>query len=122
MASTDLAGRDTAVTANQGPFPGELYLVSTHVFGGRDPKPRRPCVVVAVLPPPVGRVSVYTRTTNLTVAGVTSDRDRSRGLTEPGVFAYLRHADWDDFVADSQYLGLLDETTMTAVYDMFDAG
>jgi hypothetical protein len=109
------------VTPNQGPTLGELYLAETWIFGGNDPKPLRPCVVVSTKVPPLGLVTVYTRTTKLTVAGVGSDRDRTRGLTEPGVFAYLRRADWDDFVTHTKYLGTLDEPTMTQVYDMFDA-
>jgi hypothetical protein len=104
----------------QGPLPGEIYEAETWVFNGRDIKPRRRCVVVAAAPPG-GRVTVYTRTTDETVPGVASVVDNANGLTEPGVFAYLRTADVEDFVEHSTYLGFLDEATMTKVYDMFEA-
>lgn len=108
------------MTVRRWPALGDIYLSETWIFNGTDIKPKRRCVVVATIRPPAGRVTVYTRTTRMDVPGVLSGRDPSRGLTKPGVFAYLRHADWDDFVAHSQWLGTLDETTMTDIYDMFD--
>jgi hypothetical protein len=69
---------------------GDVYWAATWIFGGSDPKPERPCVVVRAPTSETDVVMVITRTTDLTERGVRHPRDPVLGLNEDGVFAGRR--------------------------------
>ena len=67
-----------------------MYWAETWIFGGSDPKPRRPCVVVRAPTSATDTVHVITRTTEPGIRGVSHPPDSGLGLNEQGVFSLRR--------------------------------
>lgn len=67
-----------------------MYWAATWIFGGDDPKPNRPCVVVRAPTTALDIVVVITRTTE-EVDGVVHPPDPALDLNEEGCFALRNH-------------------------------
>jgi mRNA-degrading endonuclease toxin of MazEF toxin-antitoxin module len=59
------------------PRIGEVYWTETWIFGGSDPKPERPCVVVREPTSITDLVVVITRTSDPAIRGVQHPKDLS---------------------------------------------
>lgn len=104
---------------------GEVYWADTWIFGGSDPKPRRPCVVVRAPASATDVVVVITRTTDLSFPGVAHPPDPNLGLAEPGVFSlrHLRHAEARYFRPPQvTHAGPLPEPHLSRVLRLYDEG
>lgn len=67
---------------------GGVYRIETVLLSARDPKARRPAVVIALCPPGLPDVTVVTRTSDTSAAGVAHPASPGLSLSKPGVFAY----------------------------------
>lgn len=74
------------------PNAGEVYWVNTEVLYGRDPKPDRPVLVVGVPQSTSEKITVVTRTTDLTQPGAFSAADLNLDLNKPGIWSRPRTA------------------------------
>jgi len=104
------------------PAVGEIYWVETWIFGGSDPKPRRPAVVVQVPSNQLGFVHVITRTSDTDVHGVRHPRDASIGCNEDGVFAMKHHrsALVSAFMENADLVGGLPEPYLSQVQELWE--
>lgn len=73
------------------PVVGGLYWVDTLLLGPNDPKPRRPVVVLPIVPPDATLIHVVTRTSNLQERGVLHPLPAGVDLTKDGVFGFAHH-------------------------------
>lgn len=106
------------------PQLGEVYWTETWIFGGSDPKPERPCVVMREPTSTTDLVVVITRTSDTDVRGVQHPKDPSLGLNKPGAFSlrHLRSAEARLFLAAGQLRGSLPEPYLTQVKELYEKG
>ena len=94
------------------PIVGGVYRIETSLLSGRDPKPKRPAVVLALPAFGLTHVPVLMRTTDTHEVGVLHPASRSLGLTREGVFAFrfLRSLDqkWFNVPEAVEFLGMLE--------------
>jgi len=121
----DANRQEPKLTGEKLPAVGEVYWADTWIFGGSDPKPRRPCMVVRAPMSEADVVMVITRTTEPGVRGVTHPPDRTMGLDEPGVFAGRRlHSAEARLFRPPQveYVGMLPEPYLSQVHNLYEEG
>jgi mRNA-degrading endonuclease toxin of MazEF toxin-antitoxin module len=106
------------------PLVGELYWVETWIFGGDDPKPNRPVVVVQAPRTRLHRVHVIARTTNTSIPGVVHSPDSAHhAVNKPGVFSmkFHRSAEAVVFVKPTvELVGVVDPECLTEVLEMWE--
>lgn len=115
---------DPPLDEPQLPQVGELYWAETWIFGGSDPKPERPCVVVREPTSMTDLVVVITRTSDTDRRGVQHPPDSSLDLNKAGVFSlrHLRSAEARLFVAAAELAGPLPEPYLTQVRELYEKG
>jgi hypothetical protein len=100
------------------PTVGDVFHISTDILDNVDVHPFRPGVVVEIPKDLTGSVHVVTRTTETWRSGVAHPPAPELRLYEPGVFAYLRHADAYLWKREKvEFRGVLDSGTLTKVLD-----
>jgi hypothetical protein len=102
-----------------------VYWAETWLFGGSDPKPRRPCVVVRAPASEVDSVHVITRSTEPGIRGVAHPPDPQLDLNEQGTFSLrrLHSAEVRLFQPPQVELkGLLPEPYLGRVLKMYEEG
>lgn len=101
---------------------GMMYWVRTRIYWSdyttKDPKERRPVVVVGIPTSPHGRIAIFTRTTSPHARGVPHAPAPELGLTKRGVFSrYVTVAQELWTRADTRKLGPLEEVVLRKVLD-----
>ena len=90
--------------------------MNTEVLNGKDLKPDRPVLVLSVLRSTPEKITVVTRTTNLTQPGAFSAADRNLDLNKPGMWSRPRTAKvsmW--FPPRVRWCGAVDRSELEAV-------
>lgn len=117
--------RRSELTEFELPSVGEVYWAETWIFGGSDPKPRRPCTVVRAPVSLTDVVFVITRTTDKELRGVEHPADAGLGLNKPAVFPLtnLRHAEARLFTPPQvERVGILPEPYLSRLLKLYEDG
>lgn len=102
-----------------------MYWADTWIFGGSDPEPRRPCVVVRAPSSKTDAVHVITRTTEPGIRGVSHPPDPKLKLNKPGIFSLRRlHSAEARLFRPPQveYSGSLPDPYLSQVIKMYEEG
>lgn len=106
------------------PVVGGLYRLDTVLVSGRDPKAKRPAVVLAMPAHGLTDVPVLTRTSDTAETGIAHPRNPSLGLSKDGVFAFrfLRSVDARllRVPALSEFLGMLEPEYFERILDWWE--
>jgi mRNA-degrading endonuclease toxin of MazEF toxin-antitoxin module len=109
------------------PRLGGLYWIDTALMTGKDPKPRRPAVVIRLAPVGLDVVTVLTRSTQvLDLHGVFHPKNPALGLTKDGVFAlkHVRSLDPKYFGVQHavEFVGDVEPSTLAQLLQLWEDG